>query len=121
MLHVSAPFHSTLMEPAAARLKEVLDTIEIHDTKIPVVANVNAKEETKADEIRQNLVDQAAHPVHWEESIRHMIDGGVDYTVEAGPGTVLSGFMRKIDRKIPSVHAEDTATVEEVVKALKGE
>ena len=121
MLHVSAPFHSTLMEPAAARLKEVLDTIEIHDTKIPVVANVNAKEETKADEIRQNLVDQAAHPVHWEESIRHMIVGGVDYTVEAGPGTVLSGFMRKIDRKIPSVHAEDTATVEEVVKALKGE
>ena len=121
MLHVSAPFHSTLMEPAAARLKEVLDTIEIHDTKIPVVANVNAKEETKADEIRQNLVDQAAHPVHWEESIRHMIAGGGDYTVEAGPGTVLSGFMRKIDRKIPSVHAEDTATVEEVVKALKGE
>lgn len=53
MLHVSAPFHSTLMEPAAARLKEVLDTIEIHDTKIPVVANVNAKEEMKADEIRK--------------------------------------------------------------------
>ena len=50
-----------------------------------------------------------------------MIAGGVDYTVEAGPGTVLSGFMRKIDRKIPSAHAEDTATVEEVVKALKGE
>lgn len=109
------------MEPAAARLKEVLDTIEIHDTKIPVVANVNAKEEMKADEIRKNLVDQAAHPVHWEESIRNMIAGGVDYTVEAGPGTVLSGFMRKIDRKVPCVHAEDVATVDEVVKALKGE
>lgn len=121
MLHVSAPFHSTLMEPAAKRLKEVLDSITIHDTHIPVVANVNAKEETKADDIRKNLVDQAAHPVHWEESVRNMIAGGVDYTVEAGPGTVLSGFMRKIDRSIPCHHAEDAATVDEVVAALKGE
>lgn len=121
MLHVSAPFHSTLMEPAAKRLKEVLDSITIHDTHIPVVANVNAKEETKADDIRKNLVDQAAHPVYWEESVRNMIAGGVDYTVEAGPGTVLSGFMRKIDRSIPCHHAEDAATVDEVVAALKGE
>lgn len=121
MLKVSAPFHSTLMEPAAARLKEVLDKIDIHDTTIPVVANVNAKEETKADEIRKNLVEQAAHAVHWDDSIRNMIAGGVDCTVEAGPGTVLSGFMRKIDRSVPSHHAEDVATIDEVVKALKGE
>lgn len=120
MLHVSAPFHSTLMEPAAARLKEVLDKIDIHDTTIPVVANVNAKEETKADEIRQNLVDQAAHPVHWEQSIHNMIAGGMDHTLECGPGTVLSGFMRKIDRKIPNQHAEDVATIDEAVKAILG-
>lgn len=121
MLKVSAPFHSTLMEPAALRLKEVLDKIDIHDTAIPVVANVNAKEETKADEIRKNLVDQAAHPVHWEESIRNMVAGGVDMTVEAGPGTVLTGFMKKIDRSVPCHHAEDAATIDEVVAALKGE
>lgn len=121
MLKVSAPFHSTLMEPAALRLKEVLDKIDIHDTAIPVVANVNAKEETKADEIRKNLVDQAAHPVHWEESIRNMVAGGVDMTVEAGPGTVLTGFMKKIDRSVPCHHAEDVATIDEVVAALKGE
>lgn len=121
MLKVSAPFHSTLMEPAALRLKEVLDKIDIHDTAIPVVANVNAKEETKADEIRKNLVDQAAHPVHWEESIRNMIAGGVDMTVEAGPGTVLTGFMKKIARSVPCHHAEDVATIDEVVTALKGE
>lgn len=121
MLKVSAPFHSTLMEPAALRLKEVLDKIDIHDTAIPVVANVNAKEETKADEIRKNLVDQAAHPVHWEESIRNMIAGGVDMTVEAGPGTVLTGFMKKIARSVPCHHAEDAATIDEVVAALKGE
>lgn len=121
MLKVSAPFHSTLMEPAALRLKEVLDKIDIHDTTIPVVANVNAKEETKADDIRKNLVDQAAHPVHWDESIRNMIAGGVDMTVEAGPGTVLTGFMKKIDRSVPCHHAEDVATIDEVVAALKGE
>lgn len=121
MLKVSAPFHSTLMEPAALRLKEVLDKIDIHDTAIPVVANVNAKEETKADEIRKNLVDQAAHPVHWEESIRNMIASGVDMTVEAGPGTVLTGFMKKIARSVPCHHAEDVATIDEVVTALKGE
>ena len=121
MLKVSAPFHSTLMEPAALRLKEVLDKIDIHDTAIPVVANVNAKEETKADEIRKNLVDQAAHPVHWEESIRNVVAGGVDMTVEAGPGTVLTGFMKKIARSVPCHHAEDVATIDEVVAALKGE
>lgn len=121
MLKVSAPFHSTLMEPAALRLKEVLDKIDIHDTAIPVVANVNAKEETKADEIRKNLVDQAAHPVHWEESIRNMVAGGVDMTVEAGPGTVLTGFMKKIARSVPCHHAEDVATIDEVVAELKGE
>ena len=121
MLKVSAPFHSTLMEPAALRLKEVLDKIDIHDTAIPVVANVNAKEETRADEIRKNLVDQAAHPVHWEESIRNMVAGGVDMTVEAGPGTVLTGFMKKIARSVPCHHAEDAATIDEDVAALKGE
>ncbi len=120
ILKVSAPFHSTLMKPAALKLKEVLDKITIHDTVIPVVANVNAKEETKADEIRANLVAQADHPVHWDESIRAMIAGGVDQTVEVGPGTVLSGFMRKIDRSVPSAHAEDIVTIASVLEELKG-
>lgn len=119
LLKVSAPFHSTLMEPAAARLAEVLDKIEIKDAAIPVVANVNAKEETKAADIRQNLVEQAAHAVHWEESVRHMIGEGYDTFVEAGPGTVLSGFMRKIDRAQTSLHAEDVATIDHVVETLK--
>ncbi len=121
MLKVSAPFHSTLMEPAALRLKEVLDRIDIRDAAIPVIANVNAKEETKADEIRDNLIMQAAHPVLWEDSVRHMIAEGYDTYVEAGPGTVLSGFMRKIDRAQTSMHAEDIPTIEDVVKQMKGD
>lgn len=120
MLKVSAPFHSTLMEPAALRLKEVLDKIDIKDATIPVIANYNAREETKAEEIRNNLVAQAAHAVHWEASVRNLIALSCERMVECGPGTVLTGFMRKINRNISSYHAEDIATIEEVVKTLKG-
>ena len=118
MLNVSAPFHSSLMEPAAEKLKEVLDTISIEDAKIPVYANVNAKAETKASEIRENLVMQAAHAVRWEESVRHMIQDGIDTYIEVGPGTVLSGFMRKIDKEKASFHVEDEETVQAIISAL---
>ena len=118
-LNVSAPFHSSLMEPAAARLKEVLDKIEIRDAAIPVIANVNAKEETKAADIRANLVQQAAHAVHWEESVREMIAAGTETFIEVGPGTVLSGFMKKIDKTKTSLHAEDEETIRQTIEALQ--
>lgn len=121
MLHVSAPFHSRLLAPAALRLKEVLDTIEIHDAKIPVYANFNAKAEIKADDIRNNLVAQAAHPVHWDDSIRQMIADGAECMVECGPGTVLSGFMRRIDRSVRTVHAENVETAEKLIAEFKEE
>lgn len=95
-LPVSAPFHSTLMRPAAARLKEVLDEVEFHDAKFPVVANVTAKPVTKAEEIRSLLVQQAASPVKWEMSMRYMLGEGFDTFVEVGPGKVLTGFTRKL-------------------------
>ncbi|WP_418504848.1 ACP S-malonyltransferase, partial [Dialister invisus] len=120
MLNVSAPFHSSLMEPAAQKLKKVLDKIEIKDAEIPVIANVNALAETKAADIRTHLVEQAAHAVRWEESVRNLITGGMDTMVECGPGTVLSGFMRKIDKSIVSYHAENIETIIETVQALKG-
>lgn len=119
MLRVSAPFHSSLMEPAAEKLKEVLDGVSINDAKIPVFANVTAKAETKAETIRENLVMQAAHAVHWEESVRQMIAEGYDMYVEVGPGTVLSGFMRKIDKSQASYHAEDEETVQALLAALQ--
>lgn len=120
MLNVSAPFHSSLMEPAAQKLKKVLDKIEIKDAEIPVIANVNALAETKAADIRTHLVEQAAHAVRWEESVRNLIAGGMDTMVECGPGAVLSGFMRKIDKSIVSYHAENIETIIETVQALKG-
>lgn len=121
MLKVSAPFHSVLMEPAAKRLKAVLDEIEIKDAEIPVIANFSARPEIKAEEIRENLVAQAAHAVRWEESVCVLLAEGTDCVVECGPGTVLSGFMRKIDKTVSSYHAEDIETIQNTVNALKGE
>lgn len=121
MLKVSAPFHSVLMEPAAKKLKDVLDKIDIKDAKIPVIANFNAKAEVKAEEIRENLVAQAAHAVRWEESVYTLLEAGADYMIECGPGTVLSGFMRKIDKTVSCSHAEDMETIENTVKTWKGD
>lgn len=115
MLKVSAPFHSIMMEPAAVKLKEVLDTVTIQDAQMPVYANYNAAAEIKADDIRKNLVLQAAHPVLWDASIQQMIANGADLMIEAGPGTVLSGFMKRINRRIRTLHAEDVETVTNVL------
>ena len=119
MLSVSAPFHSTLMEPAAKRLAEELKKVTFHDAKIPVVANVSAKEETKAAEIASALVKQAASPVLWEDSVRNMIAGGVTTFVEVGPGKVLTGFVRKINKEFTGLNVEDQASLEKTLAYLK--
>ena len=110
-LPVSAPFHSTLMKPAAERLKEVLDKIEFRDAKFPVFANVTAEPVVKAEEIRALLVKQAASPVKWEMSMHRMIKDGFDTFVEVGPGKVLTGFTRKIDRTMNALNVEDMASL----------
>ena len=119
LLPVSAPFHSTLMQPAADRLKEVLDAIEVADAKIPVIANVTARPEQKGDEIRQVLVKQAASPVLWEDSVRYMMENGVDTFIEVGPRKVLTGFVKKIDRSFTGQNVEDLASLEKTLAYLK--
>lgn len=118
-LPVSAPFHSTLMRPAAARLKEVLDEVEFHDANFPVVANVTAKPVTKAEEIRTLLVEQAASPVKWEMSMHYMLGEGFDTFVEVGPGKVLTGFTRKIDRTANALNVEDVPSLEKTLAYFK--
>ena len=118
-LPVSAPFHSTLMKPAAERLKEVLDKIEFRDAAFPVVANVTAEPVTKAEEIRALLVKQAASPVKWEMSMRNLIKDGYDTFVEVGPGKVLTGFTRKIDRTMNALNVEDLASLEKTLAYFK--
>lgn len=119
VLPVSAPFHSTLMKPAAEKLAVELDKVEIRDAKIPVVANVNGKLQTKADEIKASLVAQAASPVLWEDCVAEMVKFGATTLVEAGPGKTLCGFNRRIDKSIKSLNVENVASLEKTVAALK--
>ena len=112
MLPVSAPFHSTLMQPAADRLKEVLDGIEVADAKIPVIANVTARPERRKITRETGLL--------WEDSVRYMMENGVDTFIEVGPGKVLTGFkINKIDRSYTGQNVEDLASLEKTLAYLK--
>ncbi|MBD2870775.1 ACP S-malonyltransferase [Paenibacillus arenilitoris] len=97
-LEVSGPFHSSLMKPAAEQLQSVLASLALHDASVPVIANVTARPATKADDIRGLLVEQVYSPVLWEDSVRYLIEQGVDTFVEIGSGTVLAGLIKKIDK-----------------------
>lgn len=120
LLPVSAPFHSTLMLPAASRLKEVLDGIKINDANIPVVANVNAQKVKNAQQIKDLLVEQAAKPVRWVESVHTMAKEGVDLFVEVGPGKVLTGLSKKIVKDINTINIEDMSSFQKALDYLKG-
>ncbi len=119
ILPVSAPFHSTLMKPAAEKLAVELDKVQLHDAAFPVVANVNGKLQTRAEEIKNNLVAQAASPVKWIDCVKTMQEFGADTFVEAGPGKTLCGFNRRIDRQIKSLNVEDVESLQKTIDALK--
>lgn len=119
-LDVSGPFHSSLMKPAADRLKSALDEVEMKDASIPVVANVNAETVSKSEEIKQLLVEQLYSPVRWEDSVRKLINLGVTHFIECGPGKVLSGLVKKIDRSVTVLPVYDGETLQTVIDAAKG-
>ena len=97
-LPVSAPFHSSLMEPAGARLAEDIAALEFSDPAAPVYVNVDAQPVTDAAAAKQALIRQVSRPVLWEQSVRRMIDDGVSLFVEVGPGRVLSGLLARIHK-----------------------
>ena len=98
-LSVAGAFHTEIMQPAVADLAEVLASVEIRSPRIPVVSNVDAAVHSDPDEIRSLLVKQVQNPVLWEKSVRFMLAEGVEQFYEIGPGKVLKGLMRRIDRK----------------------
>ncbi len=98
-LEVSAPFHSPLMQPAADKMAEALGASAMQDLAVPLVANVTAEAVSSAAEVRDLLVRQVTGAVRWEDSMRYLIDQGVDTFIEIGAGRVLAGMMRRIDRK----------------------
>jgi [acyl-carrier-protein] S-malonyltransferase len=111
-LEVSGPFHSSLMRPAAERLKGELANVAMQAAAIPVIANVHARPVTDAEEIRKLLAEQVVSPVLWEDSVRTLIGLGVDTFVEIGSGTVLAGLIKKIDRNVRVVSVNSAEAVE---------
>ncbi|MBT2570222.1 ACP S-malonyltransferase [Planococcus sp. ISL-110] len=117
-LDVSGPFHSELMRPASQDLARELSSSFLLDAKVPVVSNVTAKAETNATQIQDLLVRQLYSPVLWEQSVREMIDLGVTVFIEIGPGKVLSGLVKKIDRSVKTLPVYDLESFEKAVEEL---
>jgi [acyl-carrier-protein] S-malonyltransferase len=120
MLPVSAPFHSALMMPAQEKLAKDLEKTEFADLKWPLVTNVDADTEIKGSEARDALIRQVTMPVRWEESVRALIDEGVNTFVEVGPGRVLTGLLRQIERSVAALNIEDEKSLATTVDKITG-
>jgi [acyl-carrier-protein] S-malonyltransferase len=112
MLNVSAPFHCGLMKPAQEKLKADLKEITFNDLKFPIIENVTAKENSSGERVSKALIDQVSSPVRWLQSIELLIENGVDTFVEVGPGKVLSGLVKQINRDVRVFNVEDQASLE---------
>lgn len=119
LLSVSAPFHSSLMKPAAKKLADELDKITLNTASIPVVANITGEILTDAAGIKQSLIAQAASPVKWEDCIGRMRCFGANTFVEVGPGKVLNGFNKKIDKMIVNLNVENIESLEKTLDYFK--
>ena len=119
MLNVSGPFHSGMLADAGERLGEVLSQVELHEPRIPYVANVTAQYVKSAGEVKELLTRQVSSSVRWQQSVEAMIGDGVDTFIEIGPGKTLAGFMRKISRDVKTLNVEKLEDIGKAVEALK--
>lgn len=118
MLAVSAPFHCALMQPAQEEVARVLNGITLSDPRFPVAANVSAMLVTTAEAARQALIKQVSGTVRWAGCVQALVDAGAEQFIEAGPGKVLTGLLRQIDRNLRCVNVEDPVTLEKALAAL---
>lgn len=120
-LPVSAPFHCSLLEPAAKRLAVDLEKFRFGDLEIPLVSNVDANLVQTGAEARDALVRQVPARVRWEESVRRLIELGCDVIVEVGPGNVLTGLLRQTDKNVTGLNVGDPAGLENTLARLSAE
>ena len=111
-LDVSGAFHSRLMEPAVAPFEDYLKSVSINKPDFPILSNVDAFPESDPQKIRQNLAKQITSPVQWVDSINCMVKAGVTHFIEIGPGTVLKGLIRKINRELSVYNIQKPADIE---------
>ncbi|WP_432400638.1 ACP S-malonyltransferase [Wukongibacter sp. M2B1] len=119
VLNVSAPFHSSMLRGAGDKLGLELDKVELNDFVYPVIANVTAEYYDSVSSVKELLVGQVSSSVLWEDSVKKMIDAGIDTFVEVGPGKALSGFIKRISREVTLLNVEDMASLEKTLKALE--
>lgn len=118
-LPVSAPFHSSLLKPAADRLREKLAGVDISEPKIPVIHNFNVLTHGTPAEIREVLSQQASNPVRWVETVQRMAAEGVTHAVEIGPGKVLQGLIKRVAPEIQALAVTDAESLKATLEALK--
>ncbi len=120
IIPVSVPSHSPLMQPAAKRLAEEINRIEINEPRIPVIHNVNVSATSHPDDIRQLLIEQLIQPVRWVETIQLLINEGFTQFIECGPGKVLTGLCKRIDKSAQCITINDGVTLAKVAQELGG-
>lgn len=114
-LQVSGPFHTTLLAPAAEQLAKAIKQVTIKEPKLPIISNTTAKVFSSKEEIAEVMVKQVMSPVYWEDSIKKMIDLGVDTFIEVGPGKTLSSFIKKIDKSVTIMNVENKKSLEKTL------
>lgn len=118
ILPVSAPFHCALMEPAQKRLEPELRAAAFSALKVPLITNVDAEAIKSGEEARDALIRQVTMPVRWLDSVHELIESGVTMFVEVGPGKVLSGLLRQIDRSVRSFNIDDAASMKSALEKI---
>ncbi|UOQ47910.1 ACP S-malonyltransferase [Gracilibacillus caseinilyticus] len=118
-LAVSGPFHSSLMKPAAKQFSDLVQNVNWSDTRIPVYANVTADKVTNQEQIKQLLVEQLYSPVRFEEIIEQLLDESLDAIVEVGSGKVLTGLVKKVNRRMTTFAVQDDASLQTFIEWMK--
>lgn len=121
LLSVSVPSHTSMLKPAAEKLEKELEQISIKELNIPVITNVTGDYLKSKEEIKDTLKKQVMSSVLWENTIRTMINDDVDTFIEIGPSKVLSGFVKKVDRKLRVLNVEDIESIQKAIKVLSEE
>ncbi len=117
-LNVSAPFHCALMMAAQEKLAKDLQGINFQDLKFPIIENISARENTKAERVRTALTEQVSSPVYWAQSVENLIVEGVETFIEVGAGKILSGLVRQINRDVRTLNVENADGLREVLEKL---
>ena len=120
-LNVSGPFHTSLLDSASQKLAEKLNQVSFGNMNIPVVFNTTAQELQSGESVAGLLTKQIMSSVYLEDSIRYMLDKGIDTFLEIGPGKVLSGFIKKISKDVSIYQVEDVASLTKTLESIKGE